>query len=69
MRSTDLLRHFQDDVYLAVRLAQWVCEQISGQWEKPLIPGNLTFHTANMHIFEQDTEMISFWESQGKTWF
>lgn len=24
MRSTDLLRHFQDDVYMAIRLAQWV---------------------------------------------
>lgn len=29
MRSTDLLRHFQDDVYLAVRLAQWVVDKIN----------------------------------------
>lgn len=29
MRSTDLLRHFQDDVYMAIRLAQWVVDKIN----------------------------------------
>lgn len=29
MRSTDLLRHFQDDVYMAIRLAQWVADRFN----------------------------------------
>ena len=29
MRSTDLLRHFQDDVYMAIRLAQWVVDEVN----------------------------------------
>lgn len=76
MRSTDLLRHFQDDVYLAVRLAQWMAERVSELWEEQDITlngrlrvGNLIFHTANMHIFAQDEHMINFWKTQGKVWF
>lgn len=77
MRSTDLLRHFQDDVYLAVRLAQWMVERIWDVWYDrasgapmgSLEVGKLIFHTANLHIFEQDTAMIDFWKTQGKTWF
>lgn len=64
MRSTDLLRHFQDDIYMAIRLAQWVTECLEG-----VHVGELHFHTANMHIFEGDVAMIDFWKSQGKVWF
>ena len=73
MRSTDLLRHFQDDVYLAVRLAQWVVERLNEvSREEPQYHyqvGNLIFHTANMHIFDSDVEMLKYWESQGRRWF
>lgn len=80
MRSTDLLRHFQDDVYMAIRLAQWMVNEILNRTAvvgynfenpqpDPLVVGNLVFHTSNLHIFEQDVDMIDFWESQGKTWF
>lgn len=70
MRSTDLLRHFQDDIYLAVRLSQWVVDQL--REDKPYFPlriGKLIFHTANMHIFDQDVALIEHWETQGRTWF
>lgn len=70
MRSTDLLRHFQDDVYLAVRLAQWVVQelqQIRPGWE--LKPGRLIFHTANMHIFDDDIPMLEWWQTQDRRWF
>lgn len=65
MRSTDLLRHFQDDIYMAGRLMQWICEQInivSGyeNSSQGLEPGTLTFHTTNMHIFEPDVDLIKF---------
>jgi len=80
MRSTDLLRHFQDDVYMAIRLAQWMVERVLSSQivvgynfdnprEDPLKVGKLIFHTANLHIFEQDLELIKFWETQGRTWF
>jgi len=76
MRSTDLLRHFQDDIYLAGRLMQWmvmrindVSDEMDYPYDTPLQVGNLIFHTANMHIFDGDVPLIEFWESQGKTWF
>lgn len=71
MRSTDLLRHFQDDVYMAIRLAQWVAEEVGakGDEPQPLEVGNLIFHTANMHIFEQDKHMIDYWKTMDRSWF
>lgn len=79
MRSTDLLRHFQDDIYLAGRLAQWVVAEIlsytivSGYNFKnpqpdPLVVGELIFHTANLHIFDGDVGMINYRKSQGLVW-
>ena len=74
MRSTDLVRHFQDDVYMAVRLAQWVAEKVTyanvheGSPDE-LRVGNLIFHTANLHIFEQDVDLLKHWAANGKTWF
>lgn len=80
MRSTDLLRHFQDDVYMAGRLAQWMVERIlsatavvgynfNDPQPDPLVVGRLIFHTANMHIFAGDLPLIDFWKSQGKEWY
>lgn len=78
MRSTDLIRHFQDDVYMAGRLAQWMVDQINAREpyaeheaspDDQLEVGDLIFHTANMHIFAQDVDMLNYWISQGKTWY
>lgn len=70
MRSTDLLRHFQDDVYLAVRLAHYLVSELrEDNPHRPLRVGKLIFHTANLHIFEQDVALIEHWKTQGKTWF
>lgn len=88
MRSTDLLRHYQDDIYMAMRLAQWVVDSFNQksmdaaqrEYEQTgaytyredqdkLEVGNLIFHTANMHIFEGDRDLIEFWKTQGKVWF
>jgi len=76
MRSTDLLRHFQDDIYLAGRLAQWVATEINKRRHalnvetgldvlEPIQVGELIFHTANMHIFEPDVAAIDYRKSQG----
>lgn len=76
MRSTDLLRHFQDDVYLALRLAQWMVDQINIAYgdeqsdvENFLSMGKLIFHTANLHIFEEDEGLIEWWSKTGKSWY
>lgn len=77
MRSTDLLRHFQDDIYLAGRLAQWMVEQVlsnqimvgynfNDPQPDPLVVGELIFHTANMHIFEGDVPIIEWRRTQGQ---
>lgn len=84
MRSTDLLRHFQDDIYMAMRLGQWVVDKVNqgmhDRWDEPqynsylnpqedLKVGKLIFHTSNLHIFEGDKPMIDFWKSNDRSWF
>lgn len=62
MRSTDLLRHFQDDIYMAMRLAQWVVDEFrEDRPNTPLRVGKLIFHTANLHIFEPDIARMQYW--------
>lgn len=78
MRSTDLLRHFQDDIYLAGRLAQWVATEINTRYTRsdsglrigrdPVDVGELIFHTANLHIFDGDIPMINLLQSRGQAW-
>lgn len=49
MRSCDFVRHFQDDVYMASRLCQWVAEHLDGVY-----PGDLIMHITSLHIFRGD---------------
>ena len=49
MRSCDFVRHFQDDVYMAARLCQWVAERLDA-----VFPGTLVMHIASLHIFRGD---------------
>lgn len=62
IRSCDFRRHFADDVYLAVRLAQYVSKHISltlqeryGQRAKL---GRLIMHIGSFHIFQGDVELM-----------
>lgn len=48
MRSCDLVRHFADDVYLAGRLTQWICDRVNA------LPGLLTMTVTAMHTFRAD---------------
>ena len=56
IRSCDYMRHFRDDVYMAVRLGQWVAHEISvGSTQgAEVIASVLTMHIANFHVFEGD---------------
>jgi Thymidylate synthase len=52
IRSCDFYRHFRDDVYLAVRLQQWVAQRIGAS------PGKLVMHISSLHIFEAEQERV-----------
>ncbi len=72
MRSCDLVRHYQDDVYLAVRLMLWVIEQcqkdeatIAPEHRKGMevwrnvVPGSLTMHMTSLHVFRNDMATLN----------
>jgi len=52
MRSCDLVRFFTDDLYMAARLLQWVCEKVA------MSPGTLEMHIANLHAFQGDEHWL-----------
>jgi hypothetical protein len=55
LRSCDFIRHFRDDIYLACRLAQHTCNELS---ELNLTPGSLVVHIANLHIFQREIKFL-----------
>lgn len=61
MRSCDLKRHFADDIYLTVRLALWVLDQLReqdpGNWNS-IRPGSFSFFTSSLHIFRNDWQEL-----------
>lgn len=52
MRSCDFVRFFNDDIYMAGRLLQWMSEQLS------VSTGQLTVHIVSLHCFEGDLAKI-----------
>ena len=52
MRSLEIYRHLTNDVYLAMRLAQWVARRIG------VSPGVLTMHAVSLHGFVGDRHHI-----------
>lgn len=63
LRSCEIYRHFKNDVYMAMRLAQWVRDQIEGPYDhvnppEPLAMGTLTMHITSLHGFVGDTPHI-----------
>lgn len=56
IRSCDVVRHFQDDIYLAVRLKLWLLDElrkIDPMWKK-VSPGFFTMHITSLHCFKND---------------
>lgn len=56
IRSCDVVRHFQDDIYLAVRLKLWLLEnlrELDPSW-KAISPGFLIMHVGSLHAFKHD---------------
>lgn len=61
LRSCDYVRHFRDDIYLAIRLLLWVlneCRRINPTvWDK-VRPGVYTMHATSLHIFANDYHQL-----------
>lgn len=60
MRSTEIYRHFTNDVYLAARLMGWVASEVNRKSLSRVVEGlgQLAIHTSSMHGFVGDTEKI-----------
>ena len=61
LRSCELFRHFTNDVYMAVRLSQWVMEQLDQVHGIKLVGlGQLTMHIVSLHGFVGDTPQLEW---------
>lgn len=62
IRSVDFLRHFPDDVFMAMRLGQWMKEEFNAYHasrpahgsEDFIEAGDLTMHMVSLHVFGGD---------------
>ena len=60
IRSVDIYRHFRDDIYMAVRLAQWMLNELQRDdkgWNRVKL-GTYTMHIANLHCFVNDKRKL-----------
>lgn len=57
LRSQDFVRHWADDVYLAIRLLLWIideCRKLNpADWDD-IKPGTFTMHSTSLHVFAND---------------
>lgn len=61
LRSCDLVRHFRDDCYLAVRLLLWVldrCRERDSESWSSVVPGDYAMWMTSLHVFENDMIQI-----------
>jgi hypothetical protein len=61
LRSCDLVRHFPDDCYLAVRLLLWIiweCRKRDPKFWDTVEPGSYAMHVTSLHIFENDKRTL-----------
>jgi hypothetical protein len=60
IRSCDFVRHFRNDIYLTVRLQQWVLQELQrldARWAR-VVPGSFTMHITSLHLFVNDYRKI-----------
>lgn len=61
LRSCDFVRHFRDDVYMSIRLQQWVLDQLRerfGERWSLVKPGSFTMHITSLHCFINDFQRL-----------
>lgn len=52
MRSCDFATHMQNDIYLAVKLMEYVAKEIGVE------PGNFTHYIGSLHVYAKDVEGV-----------
>lgn len=60
IRSCDIIRHFQDDIYLTVRLHLWILNQLRAvdeRWKK-IMPGHFSMYITSLHCFANDFKIL-----------
>lgn len=59
MRSSDFTTHFQNDLYLAVRLLDHVVQAVNEEMNESFFSrGEFTFFSVNLHVFERDVQGV-----------
>lgn len=60
IRSCDIYRHLLNDIYMAARLTQWICQQVNEGLEDRLNlrPGAMLMHISSLHAFVGDVKRI-----------
>lgn len=77
IRSCDLFRHFQDDIYLTVRLQLWMIQSlmlweanhrddVKGDTWSGVKPGLFTMHITSLHLFRNDYIQMFGGRGQGR---
>lgn len=61
IRSCDFIRHFRDDIYMAVRLAEYILEILTKMnpqsWGEVKL-GIYTMHITSLHIFAKEVNLL-----------
>lgn len=61
IRSCDYLRHFRDDIYLAIRKLHWILDNLKERdpekWGN-VTPGTYTMHITSLHVFEAEKGVL-----------
>lgn len=58
IRSCDVVRHFRDDIYLAIRLLCWVLDRCNVYQEKVRV-GTFTMHIVSLHCFYNERGLLN----------
>lgn len=58
IRSCDFVRYFRDDLYMAARLCQWVCQAIYRKYKLRVQPSMLVMHMVSLHVFPGDIPLL-----------
>lgn len=58
IRSCDIIRHFRDDIYLAVRLLYYVLNRATSSWESEVLPGMFNMYITSLHCFYSEKEIL-----------
>lgn len=64
IRSCDLVRHFSDDIYMALLLQRWMVNMIDSE-QAPCMRGDMTMHIGSLHAFRGDTHKLKALAKRG----